>query len=1091
MAIVLEAFLRRLTASFEAFVNSDACGFLGVREDAQKLLKTMLRIYELGLIGERHRLKHPQIDSWVADLKDVIYEVDDLIDIFVIEGVKILLEDHPIPSSGTAKCSFKIFSCFRCAKYRHEIVYKIREINSRLKELEEASLSVITVDLLGEASPLKGSPVNFENLGLDLVDYPVGKQIEKAANGLVKSMLKSSKKKVELFGVVGMAAIGKTTLAKKVYNDVVIRENFPIRIWVSAKNQSEKDLLKEIIRGAGGDPGGESTTKEELITSLGSSLTKKFLVVLDDVYTPGIWDTLLKVPLGDGVARGRVLIVSRDVNVVKEMNATIHEVEKLDLDDGFELLCTEIFGYFDEDEIGLLKEIGVKIVEKCEGLPIAIKAVAGMLRTKERSEAEWEKVLERDSWSSLYLLPEEIPVALYVSFEDLPAYLKQCFLYCSLYLEDHPINRFHLIRHWIAEGLVTIPNGDTISIEDYAEECYQELIGRNLLQISPHNCHYCLIPHGLLRTLARFLITDESVFLEGEQKLIVSLLKPKRLALSNVAKNSLDDPISVKQQRCLRTILLVNSPNVRLIDEALLQTATSLRILDLSNTGIQALPPSIANLTHLRYLNLDRTKITDLSTLIGYLVNLQTLSLRDCQSLHKLPKTISFLYELRCLCLKGTPITHVPKGIRNLRKLNHFDGFVLGHSSEKNEGCNLDELHSLSELRYLHMENLERVKENKSGSFPLNNKASLRDMYLCWQQQVPIPVEVEGKEAEGEQEEGKSPVLLQIEEPVKRPVRDWNELSPSPSVEKLVLKHYPEQEFPAWLMSSKLGTSLPNLVYLDLFICPSCTQIPPLGLLPQLKLLRISGADSIKTIGPEFLSTDESSSSTLPAFENLESLSIKQMRNLEEWSFEVSETSSKIFPNLRSLEIQNCPKLKSLPKGLGTAATSLRSLRIESAHSLTEIRNFPHLTDELVIKDNKGLLRLTDLGSLKTLTVDDCQKLKHVNNLAALQKLCLVYPPSTETFYFEELIIFWSIEFPRWLSNLMKQHYVGPKATNNLKRFELTCSLPLLKSCMEGGKNWQVVQQIPEVRVTSCDGKVYIRYSKNRRIYETNVGSEE
>jgi NB-ARC domain/Rx N-terminal domain len=1094
MAVVLEAFLRRQTASLEEFVNSDACAMLGVREDAQKLLKTMLRLYEIGIIGERNGLKYPQIDLWITDLKDAIYDVDDLIDICVIEGGKILLDDQSVPPSGSAKCSFKIFSCFKCAKYRHEIVFKIREINNRLKELEEASLSAITTDLLASASPSKGTIANFENFGLDFGYLPVGRQIEKAANELVRSMLKGSKKKVELFGIVGMAAIGKTTLAKKVYNDEIIQENYPIRIWVGAKNLSEIDLLKEIIRGAGGDPGKESATKEELVTSLGSSLTKRFLIVLDDVYKPGIWDTLLKVPLGDGVARGRVLIISRDVNVVKDMNATIHQVEKMDVDDGFELLCTEIFGYFDEDEIGLLKEAGVKIVERCEGLPIAIKAVAGMLRTKERTEVEWEKVLERDSWSSLYRLPEEIPAALYVSYEDLPAYLKQCFLYCSLYPEEYPMNRFHLIRHWIAEGLVTVPNGNMISIEDYAEECYEELIGRNMLQISPHNCHYCLIPHSFLRTLARFFITDESVFLEGDQRLIVSLLKPKRLALSNVEKNSLDDPISMKQQRCLRTILLINSPNVRLVDEMLLQTATSLRILDLSNTGIELLPPSIANLTHLRYLNLDRTKITDLSTLIGYLVNLQTLSLRDCQSLHKLPKTINLLYELRCLCLKGTPITHVPKGIINLTKLNHFDGCLLGHGTDKTEGCTLDELHSLSELRYLHMENLERVKETKPGSFPLNNKPSLRDVYLCWQPKVSIPVEEHEDKQEGEQE-GEKQAVVHKEEILKQPVRGWSELSPSPSVEKLVFKHYPEQEFPTWLMTSKLGTSLPNLVYLDLFVCPSCTQIPPLGLLPQLKLLRISGADSIKTIGPEFLNTDASSSSpppsTLPAFEKLESLSIKQMANLEEWSFGSAETTLVVFRNLRSLEIINCPKLKSLPKDLGAAATSLRSLHVESVHGLSEIRNFPHLTDELVIKDNKGLLRLSDLGSLKNLTVDDCQKLKHVNNLTALKKLSLVYPPSTETFYFEELIIFWSIEFPRWLSNLMKQHYVGPKATNNLKRFELTCSLPLLKSCMEGGKNWQVLQQIPEVRGTTCDGKSYLRYSKNRRIYETNIGSED
>ncbi|KAJ3672296.1 hypothetical protein LUZ60_007017 [Juncus effusus] len=1085
MAIILDSFMRRLTASLEDFINGEACSMLNVKEDAEKLRKAMSRTYEISFVGEKNRFKNPQIETWISDVKDAIYEVDDLMDLCVIEGGRILVEDQqpPSPSPSSAKCSF--FGCFKKRppppKFQHEIVFKIRQVTNRLAEIEEAFLQIIGDDVVSGSVLFQENYVNFENFGFESGQFAVGRQIEKSAKQIVESMLKGSKKKVELYGLVGVGGIGKTNLAKKIYNHEIIQENFPIRVWVRAKNLSERNLLNEIIKGAGGDPGEETVPKEELITQLGASLSKRFLIVLDDMYKPGIWEALLKVPLGEGVVRGRVLITSRDENIAKEMKASIHCVEKLDANDGFELLCSEIFGDFNEQEVGFLREVGVKIVEKCDGLPMAIKAVGGLLRTKKREEVEWEKILERESWS-INRLPEEIPVSLYVSYEDLPSHLKQCFLYCSLYPEDYPINRFHLIRHWIAEGFVTLQNGDSVSIEDYAEECYQELIGRNLLQISPENCHFCSITHSLLRTLARFLITDESVFLDGGQRLIVSLLKPRRLALSNVDKNNLDDPISVKQQRSLRTVLLVRSPNVRLVDDVLLQTAGSLRVLDLSNTGIETLPNSIGGLIHMRYLNLDKTKIRDLPTSIGFLINLQTLSLRDCQSLNKLPKTITALYELRCLCLKGTPITHVPKGIRNLTKLNHFDGFILGHLTDTSEGCTLDELLALSELRYLHMENVERITPNNSDSFPLKNKAFLRDLYLCWEAPKPVlvPVQEEEKETdeEKEQEEKENSPQLQKEESIKRNEKDWSELSPPPSVEKLVIKHYPEREFPNWLMTSKLNTSFHNLLYLDLFVCPSCIQIPPLGLLSQLKLLRISGADKLKTIGPEFLGGDATS-----AFLNLESFSIKQMANLEEWSFGPTiETASNLFPNLTSLEVQNCAKLKFLPKGLGKAQ-NLRSLRIESSHSLTEIKDFPHLTDELLIKDNKGLLRVADLKTLKTLTIDDCQKLKHVTNLASLQELSLVYPPSTETFYFEELIIFWSIEFPRWLANLIYK--------KNLKRFELSCSLPLLKSCLEGSKNWQFVQLISEVRVNTFDGKSYLRYSKNRRIYETNVGTEE
>jgi hypothetical protein len=107
-----------------------------------------------------------------------------------------------------------------------------------------------------------------------------------------------------------------------------------------------------------------------------------------------------------------------------------------------------------------------------------------------------------------------------------------------------------------------------------------------------------------------------------------------------------------------------------------------------------------------------------------------------------------------------------------------------------------------------------------------------------------------------------------------------------------------------------------------------------------------------------------------------------------------------------------------------------------------------------------------------------------VSGLESLSHLRLVFPPSTETFYFEELVIFWSIAFPRWLEVLIRKR-------NGLRRFELQCTLPLLRSCLDGGKNWHVVQQIPEVRITSTDGKKYIRYNKGRRIYETNAQSED
>ncbi|GJM97371.1 hypothetical protein PR202_ga14293 [Eleusine coracana subsp. coracana] len=531
----------------------------------------------------------------------------------------------------------------------------------------------------------------------------------------------------------------------------------------------------------------------------------------------------------------------------------------------------------------------------------------------------------------------------------------------------------------------------------------------------------------------------------------------------------------------IRSLMLFKSPNVRAID-LLLESATCLRVLDLSNTAIEALPKSIGNLVHLRYLNLDGTQVRDIPSSIGYLMNLQTLSLQACQRLHKLPWSIRALLELRCLCLEGTSLTYVPKGVGELKHLNYLSGLIIGHDNNGPEGCDLDDLKALSELRHLHIDSLDRAT---SGAAALANKPFLKDLYLS--ERAPLieeQHEEEQKNQDSKEEKEKEEQEINIiqcnrEESAKVSEKIWNELTPPQSIEKLIIKNYKGGKFPNWMKGLKLGISFPSLVHLELDNCMSCTKLPSVGLLSQLQTLQISNADSVITIGSEFLGTTVLSPAT--SFPKLEVLKLSNMNNLEEWSLVVEE-SQVLLPCLKSLHIRSCPKLKALPEGLKHVA--LCDLHVEGAYSLTEIKDLPKISDELHLKDNKALLKIFNLPMLRSLIIDDCSKLKHVAGLDSLQHLRLMFPPSTETFYFEELITFWSIAFPQWLELLIHR-------CKGLRRFELQCSLPLLRSCLDGGKNWHIVQKIPEVRIISCDGKRYIRYNKTRRVYETNAQSGE
>lgn len=220
---------------------------------------------------------------------------------------------------------------------------------------------------------------------------------------------------------------------------------------------------------------------------------------------------------------------------------------------------------------------------------------------------------------------------------------------------------------------------------------------------------------------------------------------------------------------------------------------------------------------------------------------------------------------------------------------------------------------------------------------------------------------LDSKEEKEQEEQEINSIQCSREESAKVSERIWNELTPPQSIEKLRIKNYKGGKFPNWIKGPKLGTSFPSLVHLEIDNCMSCTKLPSVGLLSQLQTLQISNADSVTTIGSEFLGTTVLSPAT--SFPKLEVLKIRNMNNLEEWSLAVEE-SQVLLPCLKSLHIQSCPKLKALPEGL--KHVSLCYLHVEGAYSLTEIKDLPKLSDELHLKDNKALLKISNLSMLRS-----------------------------------------------------------------------------------------------------------------------------
>ncbi|VAI82100.1 unnamed protein product [Triticum turgidum subsp. durum] len=289
---------------------------------------------------------------------------------------------------------------------------------------------------------------------------------------------------IMVVAIVGVGGIGKTTLAQKVFNDDAIQGGFSKKIWLSVnQNFSEVELLRRAIIGAGGNAKLAGNAKDALHRALMQALKDhKTLLVMDDVWDKGAWLGVLKIPLANAAASGsRVLITTREGRVAQGVKAIqpYHHVDTLAPDDAWSLLKKQVRSSgIDEDQISMLKDIGLKIIQKCGCLPIAVKVMGGLLRERGGLRRDWQQVFDDSKWSTTKM-PDELNHTVYLSYVYMPSYLKQCFLYYSLLPKSRNFTMDEVVAMWISEGFI---HGNSNHLEELGTNYYKELISRNLIE---------------------------------------------------------------------------------------------------------------------------------------------------------------------------------------------------------------------------------------------------------------------------------------------------------------------------------------------------------------------------------------------------------------------------------------------------------------------------------------------------------------------------------------------------------------------------------------------------------------------------------
>uniref|UniRef100_A0A0E0LK32 Uncharacterized protein n=1 Tax=Oryza punctata TaxID=4537 RepID=A0A0E0LK32_ORYPU len=1043
MAMILSAFVSACASKLAGLIADRIAAGLGVEDDVRGMQQRMERVGGVLADAERRRRRTGEHEAsagaWLDELRDFLYDADDVLDLCRCRVYHLLAERRP--RSRPLMAPVNLVSSLQKLQARLEIGAQIARLN---RSFEEICKDMLFLSLAVDESKAEdgGDRVRTRTSTPLLDTNVVGKEIKSAAEALVEKIM-SDDGRGEVVAIVGMGGIGKTTLAQRVFNSRRIAGGFPLRAWLCiSREYSETDTVKEAIRCCGGDYGRAETLAELQLILRSSVAGKRIFLVLDDVWDAGVWTSLLRLPFHGATGRVRVLITTRDQRVAARVGANhIHQVKRLGGDSGWELLhrTARLDG---ADEMQSLRDVGMAIVAKCGFLPLTIKVIGGLLMTKRRSRAEWERVLGSDAWS-MAELRDEFKGAIFLSYEDLPSHLKQCFLYFSLFPADFVYYRCHLCRQWVAEGFIAA-SGERMA-EEIAEEYYYELITRSILQPHPDylaDQSRCTV-HDVLRSFAQHLSRRESIC--GDFQAVGSsfLVKPRRLSLMNL-EEAMVPPNSISHARkCFRTLFLMGIPKVH---GRLVVRFSGLRTLFLSDCNIGKLPDSIGDLMHLRYLGFDNVNIPALPESIGHLTNLQFLNVKRCTLLTALPRALTRIRSLRRLGIEETPIRLVPRGIGRLHSLVDLQGFIVGSASSSStmqKGWIFTELESLSQLKWLRIDSLENAAIDNVDI--LATKQHLKRLELSCS-----PKSLKSN--------GDNDPWDEIE--VEKTEAIFEKLLPASCLEDLLIRGFFGRRFPTWMESS----SLCNVTWLKLIDCRFCLKFPPLGQLPHLTFLKIVRANSVIAVGSEFHGHGAT------AFPKLEFLWIGKMPNWEDWSFHIAQATCssflQIFPCLQQLELKDCPKLRALPEQL-KHATKMQRLRIQGAHALKKIENLHELSGSLRINGGRSLASITDLYQIKELYVANCPALQFVNNLNALKWLYL----EDETM---DCI-------PMWLSRLAES---GEQAGEDGLELELHCSTDILDKCLIGHQDWTIMERFTSVAAYCKED--YMCYSRHPVSYHTS-----
>ncbi|XP_059428109.1 disease resistance protein RGA2-like [Corylus avellana] len=657
----------------------------GFKRDLKKLERTVSIIREILLDAQKKQASDRLLRIWIGQLNDVLHDAEDVLDEIEYQA----LRKQAVATYGSTSTKVRhSFSSSMKRAFPFKLAHKIKGIRERLDEIaaekDQFNLTIIPGDA-HIMRQLRDPTHSFVHPSTVIGRY------EEKQNIINLLMHSDASKNVNVISIVGLGGLGKTTLAKSVYNDERVVGTFQLRMWVCVSEDfSVARLIKEILQSAC-DTIDDNWNVDTLQTKLREVLRDtKFLLVLDDVWNEdhNKWIELRDLLIGG--SEGSKIIVTTRSNLVASVMSTdfTYNLKGLSEHDCLSLFVKCAFKEGEDLQHPNLLKIAKQIVGKCKGVPLAVRTLGSLLFSKV-DEREWKFVRDNEIWK-LNQNESDILPALRLSYDQMPIHLKRCFAFCSLFPKDHVFYSDELVQMWMANGLILETSiNKKQELEDVGDLYVNELLSRSFFQdankILPSLAFYTFKMHDLIHDLAIFVAQGECSAVELGNKDIAGTIR--YLSLSKMGQ---EVPKCLDKLTKVHTVMLTAlQPLPMSLVESCISRFKYMRLLDLSYSSFEVLSSSIGTLKHLRYLNLSYNKrIMELPNSICKLHNLQTLRLDGCTKLKRLPEDTRNMISLRYLVVTTEFDYLLENGSFNsLRSLSLFCCLSLKVLFQGMDGC--------------------------------------------------------------------------------------------------------------------------------------------------------------------------------------------------------------------------------------------------------------------------------------------------------------------------------------------------------------------------------------------------------------------